>query len=190
MKPSKLLKKKTPVARKPRATQRARGETVLDTPWFQVVSEPAHDSDAPFYIINAPNFAVTVAVDTEGRLILVRQYRQAVATDTLELPAGHIEHGETPEETARKELLEETGYEGDKFELLVTLSPSTARFTNRLYCFYAANVRRVPGAEIERGMNPVLYTRGVRALLREPNFLSAGNYAALFAAVAAGKVRL
>lgn len=163
---------------------------VLDTPWFQVVSERTAESKNPYYIINAPDFAVIVALDTRGRLLLVRQYRPPVAGITLELPAGHIERGETPEETARKELIEETGYEAGRMEFLAALSPSTARYTNRLYCFFARNVRPSPGAIVEPGMEPVFYRGGIRALLARPNFLSAGNYAALFAAVAKGKLRL
>ncbi len=166
----------------------ARGTLVFDSPWFKVVSQPCRGSDAPFYIINAPDFAVVVAVDVHGRLLLVRQYRQAVAANTLELPAGHVEIGEAPEETARKELLEETGYEADKFELLATLSPSTARYTNRLYCFFAGNVRPVPGAVIEPGMEPVIYRRSIRKLLAEPEFVSSGNFACLMAAFAKEKL--
>lgn len=168
----------------------ARGRKVLDTPWFQVVSEKSSDGADPYYIINAPDFAVIVALDERGRLLLVRQYRPPVAAVTLELPAGHIERGETPEETARKELIEETGYEAGRMELLAVLSPSTARYTNRLYCFFAGNVRRAPGAVVEPGMEPVLYAKNIRRLLAEPNFISMGNYAALFAAVAEGKLRL
>ena len=55
------------------------------------------------------------------------------AAMTLELPAGHVEQDETPEESARKELLEETGHVAEKFELLASLSPSTSRFTNRMW---------------------------------------------------------
>ena len=84
---------------------------------------------------------VIVAVNPRGHLLLVRQFRPAVDAFTLELPAGHIEPGETPEAAARKELWEETGHEAETLELLTKVSPSTARFTNHLWCFFAPNVK-------------------------------------------------
>ena len=51
------------------------------------------------------DFAVVVAVDEQGRLLLVRQFRHAVNQYTLEPPAGHVDAGETPEQSARKDAL-------------------------------------------------------------------------------------
>lgn len=165
-------------------------QPVFTTPWFQVLATPAADGGQPHYAIQSPDFAVVVALTTQGQLVLVRQYRFAVAKVTLELPAGHVEAGETPEEAARKELLEETGYEADTFTLLASLSPSLARFTNRMWCFFAPDARLAVNAEAQReaGLEPVLYERGLRALLTEPDFASAGSCAALFAALLQGKL--
>src|SRR4051812_25783530 len=92
-------------------TQNSAGDKlVFDTRWFQVVARPFTGSSEPHYVINTTDFVSIIATDTEGRLILVRQFRPAVGRKTLELPSGHVEKGETPEEAARKELLEETGY--------------------------------------------------------------------------------
>jgi 8-oxo-dGTP pyrophosphatase MutT (NUDIX family) len=118
----------------------------------------------------------------------VRQFRHAVAEPTLELPAGHVEIDETPEQAARKELLEETGHVAEKFELLASLSPSTSRFTNRLWCYFAADARPAPDAEIESGLNCVRWAKDLKSLLQEPDFYSCGNWAALMAAVAQGKL--
>ena len=121
---------------------------------------------------------------------MVRQFRPIANAFTLELPAGHVERGETPEESARKELVEETGYEADTFELIATLSPSTARYTNRMWCFFAHGARPRRDAPLETGMELVLYGKGFAALLEEPEFYSSGSCAALFAAVVKGKIRL
>src|SRR3954469_1977958 len=114
-------------------------EVVFHTPWFQVLAQKSANGEPPYYSIQAGDFVCIVPVDVQGRLVLVRQHRPSVGGVTLELPAGHIEAGETPEEAARKELCEETGYEADTFELLAQLSPSTARFTNRMWVYYAPN---------------------------------------------------
>jgi 8-oxo-dGTP pyrophosphatase MutT (NUDIX family) len=137
-------------------------ETVFTTPWFQILAEPASGGGQPHYLIQGTDFVVIVAVTPQDRILLVRQFRVPVAAVTLELPAGHVDPGETPEQAARRELLEETGYGADTFKLLATLSPSVARFTNRMWCFLAPNARPVAGAEAQReaGLELILYDRG------------------------------
>ena len=164
-------------------------KTVFATPWFQV-QEAATAGKFPNYSINSPDFVCIIAVTEKNELLLVRQFRHAVAEMTLELPAGHVEKDETPEESARKELLEETGYVADKFELLASLSPSTSRFTNRMWCYFAANAKPAPGAEIEAGLKCVRWTQDLKSLMQEPDFYSSGNWAALMAAVAQGKLKI
>ena len=164
---------------------------VFATPWFQVLSVPSSGGGQPHYVIQGPDFVVVVAVTEQGQILLVRQYRIAAATVTLELPAGHVDPGETPEQAARRELLEETGYEAESFKLLGSLSPSVARFTNRMWCFFAANARPAVGAEAQReaGVDLVLYERGVRALVEEKEFFSAPSCAALLLATQRGGLK-
>lgn len=167
-------------------------ETVFATPWFQILAEQAQGGASPHYVIQGLDFVVIVALTPQNQLLLVRQFRVAAGAVTLELPAGHIDPGETPEQAARRELLEETGYEADKFELLASLSPSVARFTNRMWCFFAAGARpaAVSQAQREAGVDLVLYDRGVGKLIEEKDFYSAPNYAALLLAmVRAGLTR-
>ena len=165
-------------------------KTVFATPWFQVLESAVAGQKFPNYAIQSPDFVVIIAVTERNELLLVRQFRHAVGALTLELPAGHVEKDETPAQSARKELLEETGYVADTFELLASLSPSPARFTNRMWCYFAANARRSPDAQIEAGLSCVHHTQGLAALLREPDFYSSGNWAALLAAVAQGKLKI
>ena len=166
-------------------------EIVFATPWFQVLAAPAPDGGQPHYVIQANDFVVIVAVNRQGRILLVRQFRPAAAAVTLELPAGHVEPGETPEQAARRELLEETGHEADAIKLLATFSPSVARFTNRMWCFFAADARPASGAEAQReaGVDLILYERGVRALIEEKEFYSAPSCTALLLAALRGELK-
>ena len=165
------------------------GEIVFETPWFKIRSKELPES-SPHYFIQTTDFVAVVALNEQGHLLLVRQFREGVGGMTLELPSGHVEEGDTPEETARKELIEETGYEADRFELMSALSPSTSRYTSRLWCFFAKGIRPQPGAQVEKGLEPVFYTKGLKALLHEPEFCSAPNYGALFLAVLNGKMTI
>ncbi len=61
-------------------------------------------------MVRHPGAAAVVPVDGEGRVLLVRQYRHATAGWILEIPAGKLDHGETPEACASREVEEETGF--------------------------------------------------------------------------------
>lgn len=163
-------------------------KTIFATPWFQLMESPS-GGKYPNYSIQAPDFVTIIGVTEKKEILLVRQFRHAVNRMTLELPAGHIEKDETPEQAARKEFVEETGHVADTFELLACLPYSPARFTNRLWCYFAGNARRAD-VELEAGMNCVIYPHGLKALLAEENFGSAGNWAVLMAAVGKGKLQI
>ncbi len=160
-------------------------KTVFATPWFSVLAAPGKNETQPHYMIRSPDFVVIVALDEQRRLLLVRQFRPPVGGMTLELPAGHVEAGETPEQAARKELLEETGYQAEHFKLLASFSPSAARFTNRMWCFFAADAKLAPhaGTHREQGVDLVLYERSVRHLIDEKEFYNSPSCTALFAAI-------
>lgn len=168
------------------------GPPAWTTPWFDIYARPVPGQAEPHYSIWAPDVAVVVAVNAEGHLLLVRQFRAPVDMVTLEIPSGHIEPGETPEEAARKELLEETGWHAPRLELIGLMSPSAGRFMNRYWVFFAPGVEP-PGPEtppVEQGLVPEFHTGPLAELLDLPEFVSATNHAALFAAIARGLLPL
>lgn len=82
--------------------------------------------------------AAVVAVDTDGKLLMVRQYRNALDRFTLELPAGKLDDPEEPTlECAKRELEEETGYRAGKMEYLLTVN-TTVAFCNEKIDLYLA----------------------------------------------------
>jgi ADP-ribose pyrophosphatase len=88
---------------------------------------------------HAPGVAV-VAVDDDGQVLLVRQPRPAVGARLLELPAGIVDPGETPLESARRELAEETGFAAQSMEPLVEFYTSPGFSTERLHVFAATGL--------------------------------------------------
>ncbi|SDH10592.1 ADP-ribose pyrophosphatase [Alteribacillus persepolensis] len=64
-------------------------------------------------IVNHPGAVALICVTEEKKLVMVRQYRKALEKEIVEIPAGKLEKGEDPEDTAKRELEEETGYQTD-----------------------------------------------------------------------------
>jgi len=87
------------------------------------------------HIILHPGAVVVLPILPDGRIVLIRQHRVAVDENLIELPAGTMEAGEEPIVTARRELMEETGYRAN--ELMPVLrfytSPGFVREEMRLF---------------------------------------------------------
>lgn len=160
-------------------------ERVFETKWFSVAAKTVAGSMDPHYVIQTNDFVSIVATNREGELLLVRQFRTAAERVTLEIPSGHVEKGETPEEAARKELLEETGHVAESFELIGTLSPCIGRYQNRLWCYFAKDARPTEDSDYrpEEGIEPVLYAGSLPDLVRDESFFSSLSVSSLMLAV-------
>ena len=86
--------------------------------------------------------AVAVAITDENKVLLVRQYRQAMGKEMLELPAGKIEKGENPVETMKRELAEETGYSAENLSLIGEFNPSVGYTDETLYIYMATHLTK------------------------------------------------
>lgn len=93
-------------------------------------------------IVRHPGAAVLLAVTPERRVLFVRQYRYAAGEEMLEVPAGTLDPGESPEETARRELVEETGYAARSLSKLAEFYPSPGILTERMHLFLATDLER------------------------------------------------
>ena len=86
-------------------------------------------------IIHHNGAAAVIAFDENNRLLMVRQYRYAIGQELLEIPAGKIDPGETPEQCAARELVEETGYRAGKLTELGVVYPIAAYSSETQYLF-------------------------------------------------------
>ena len=86
-------------------------------------------------IVKHPGAVAILPITTEGKLVLVRQYRKALDKVIVEIPAGKLEKGEEPLASAKRELEEETGYKADKLDFIVSFytSPGFADEIIHLY---------------------------------------------------------
>jgi ADP-ribose pyrophosphatase len=86
---------------------------------------------------------VILPVNEKGELLLEKQFRPVVGEWLIEAPAGTIEEGEDPKETARRELVEETGYEPGELVYMTTIYPSPGTSTEHIHVYLARNLRFV-----------------------------------------------
>ncbi|MER3552992.1 MAG: ADP-ribose pyrophosphatase [Meiothermus sp.] len=91
------------------------------------------------YEIVEHKHAVAILAEQDGKLLFVRQYRPAVKSATLEIPAGLIDEGESPEQAAQRELAEEAQLGGD-FEFLAAFYLSPGFCDEKLHVFRATNL--------------------------------------------------
>ena len=94
-----------------------------------------------------PDASAIVPFTEDGKIILVKQYRYSIQEETLEIPAGKIDKGETAETCAFREMTEETGYVASKLEFLMTYIPAIGYSSERLFIFKASGLSKQPNYE-------------------------------------------
>jgi 8-oxo-dGTP pyrophosphatase MutT (NUDIX family) len=94
-------------------------------------------------IIHHPGGAAAVAVDSGARVCLIRQFRHAAGGWIWELPAGKLEPHEPPQETARRELIEETGTRAHSWHSLGTYVSSPGVLTETVHLYLARELDSV-----------------------------------------------
>ena len=93
----------------------------LDNPYMRVRKDRYQfpTKIGEFYTLEGPDWVVVCAITLQKEMIFVRQYRHTILQEQLELPAGKMDkEKESPEQTARRELEEETGYTAKKLHYL------------------------------------------------------------------------
>lgn len=97
--------------------------------------------EAKWDFIHHDGAAAVVAVNKDGKLLMVRQYRNALDRYTLEIPAGKLDFAEEPKiECAYRELEEETGFKTDKLEYLMSLNTTVAFCNEAIDIFLARDL--------------------------------------------------
>jgi ADP-ribose diphosphatase len=126
---------------------------VFTCPWLDVVEkdvrlEPSARPET-FYSVRTSDYAAAIALTTDGRIPLVRQYRPALGREMLELPSGAVDPGEQPEEAVRRELLEETGCRASTVVLLGSFATDSGRMETTQWAYFVGDAEVVgpPTAE-------------------------------------------
>ena len=109
--------------------------------------------EGTFGVIKHPGASLAVPVLDDGRIVILRQYRFAVATRLLEFPAGTLDPGETPLSTMQRELQEEAGYSASRWDSLGAMLPCPGYSDEVIHLFLARELtalsERPPGDDDE-----------------------------------------
>ncbi|GGD00222.1 NUDIX domain-containing protein [Pontibacillus salipaludis] len=93
-------------------------------------------------LIKHPGAVAIIPITPEGKMVLVEQYRKALERSVVEIPAGKLEPGEDPDETAKRELEEETGYTTESLEFVTSFSTSPGFADEIVHLYLAKDLKK------------------------------------------------
>lgn len=146
--------------------QEVKREHLIQNEWIDLRRSKYRFPDGsefePFYSYSRRDYVVIVASDTDGNYLCVRQFRQGIKEVTTEFPAGGIERKDGKEyggdgdlsaedalAAAKRELLEETGYESDEWKHLLTVPSNATIADNYAHLFVARNCRKIADLSLD-----------------------------------------
>ena len=134
--------------------QLASSKTVFRGHVFNVRVDTLAAPDGLLYerdVVEHPGAVAIAPIDADGNVVMVRQYRHAVGRTMLEIPAGVLESGESPDDTAQRELQEEIGYVARDLRALGGIYASPGFCDEFLYLYIARDLvpSKLPGDEDE-----------------------------------------
>lgn len=103
-------------------------------------------------VVEHSGAVVILPITRDGRIWFVEQFRYAINETLLELPAGLIDPGEEPLETAQRELREEVGLAAGSLEQIGLLYPSAGYSNEHVYIFIATDCEEVPRPSLDEGL--------------------------------------
>ena len=140
-----------------------------------------------FYVYEFPTWVIAVALTSDGRFIIERQYRHALGTIDYELPGGCVDATDASlEDAVRRELREETGYTFSAVEYLGRTSANPSTNNNWAHFFLATGGERTQQQDLDHNEEIEIYLYTVdelRQLLRENGIVQSMHVTALFYAL-------
>lgn len=149
---------------------------------FDYMRNPRNGKVFRMAVMESKDAVNILPLTTEGRVIMVRQYRFGVGQETLELPGGLIEEGEDQETAGRRELLEETGFSGGRWTYMGEIQSNPVFMDSKIFHWVAIGVKRETSSlsldegesiEVVELDKQEVYEALVGGLIQHPHVISA-----------------
>lgn len=103
-----------------------------------------------YYVLEYPDWVNVVGVTKEAKLLIISQYRHGIGRTAYEICAGVTDKEDgSPLESAKRELLEETGYGGGDWQEWTKIAPNSSTSNNWVHCFLARDIEKIAEPRLE-----------------------------------------
>lgn len=135
----------------PKIESRHGSHMVLFRPRWDRLRHPKTGEEFDRLVLETPDWVNVVALTTDRRLVLVRQFRFGSGSITLEIPGGMVDRGEGHQEAAQRELREETGFTSTRWRYLGAVEPNPAFHDNLCHHWLAEDCERTHEQGLDAG---------------------------------------
>ncbi|MFH1317234.1 MAG: NUDIX hydrolase [Candidatus Woesearchaeota archaeon] len=129
-------------------------EYLVQNKWVNVKREkirlPNNKIIEDYYIIERPDSVIVFCLTKQNKILILKQYKHGAQEEIHEIPAGMIDDGETPEEAAKREVLEETGYKYEKIEKIGTIFLDPTATRSVCHIFFATGAEKVSEQKLDQ----------------------------------------
>ncbi len=139
-----------------------------------------------YFVSVRRNVVIIFALTSDDTVLMVRQYKHGAQKILLELPGGYVNDGESPEDAARRELLEETGYRAEHWQLLARVYNDPTKDTNTIHLFLATQAVKTQEQNLDSSENIAVErfsAAQVHDFIRQGNIEVCGSITAIYLAL-------